>query len=175
MPELGDKPTEKYRLPDEQRYPEFGNQIDIRSVKVGAPFRVFDGMGTDWTVLQLGDPSDKVQNPEAPGSDRVDFSFKADGGAVTFCISVVPLWPATYDRSNRIAVSVDGCTPIVCENRFAEYDDSWKSQVMANRKEFVVSLPLDSSRSVHTLSLHIVDPGQIVQKITYRENATMVP
>ncbi len=172
MPELGDKPTGKYRLPDEQRYPEFGNQIDIRSVKVGAPFRVFDGMGTDWTVLQLGDPSDKVQNPEAPGSDRADFNFKADGGAVTFCISVVPLWPATYDRSNRIAVSVDGCTPIVCENRFVEYDDSWKSQVMANRKEFVVTLPLDSSRSVHTLSLHIVDPGQIVQKITYSGNAT---
>ena len=64
---------------------------------------------------------------------------------------------------------------MICENRFVEYGESWKSQVLENRKEFVVTLPLDSLRNTHTLSLHIVDPGQIVQKITYRENKTKRP
>ena len=170
MPELGDKPSDKYRLPDAQRYPEFENKIDIRSLKVDAPFRIFDGMGTDWTVLQLGEPMDKVQDPNAPESDKVDLGFKAEGESVTLCISVVPMWPTEYERSNRIGVSVDGCTPVICENKFAEYGESWKSQVLENRKEFVVTLPLDSLRDIHTLSLHIVDPGQIVQKITYTTN-----
>ena len=170
MPELGDKPSDKYRLPDAHRYPEFENKIDIRSLKVDAPFRIFDGMGTDWTVLQLGEPMDKVQDPNAPESDKVDLGFKAEGESVTLCISVVPMWPTEYERSNRIGVSVDGCTPVICENKFAEYGESWKSQVLENRKEFVVTLPLDSLRDIHTLSLHIVDPGQIVQKITYTTN-----
>ncbi len=172
MPELGDKPTDKYRLPDAQRYPEFENKIDIRNIKVDAPFRVFDGIGTDWTVLQLGNPMDKVQEPGISGNDKVDLEFEAEGKSVTLCISVVPVWPTGYERSNRMGVSVDGCTPVICENRFSEYGESWKSQVLENRKEFVVTLPLDSLRKAHTLSLHIVDPGQMVQKITYRVNET---
>lgn len=172
MPELGDKPTDKYRLPDAQRYPEFENKINIRNIKVDAPFRVFDGIGTDWTVLQLGNPMDKVQEPGISGNDKVDLEFEAEGKSVTLCISVVPVWPTGYERSNRMGVSVDGCTPVICENRFSEYGESWKSQVLENRKEFVVTLPLDSLHKAHTLSLHIVDPGQMVQKITYRVNET---
>lgn len=172
MPELGDKPTDKYRLPDAQRYPEFENKIDIRNIKVDAPFRVFDGIGTDWTVLQLGNPMDKVQEPGISENDKVDLEFEAEGKSVTLCISVVPVWPTGYERSNRMGVSVDGCTPVICENRFSEYGESWKSQVLENRKEFVVTLPLDSLHKAHTLSLHIVDPGQMVQKITYRVNET---
>lgn len=172
MPEQGDKPTDKYRLPDAQRYPEFENKINIRNIKVDAPFRVFDGIGTDWTVLQLGNPMDKVQEPGILGNDKVDLEFEAEGKSVTLCISVVPVWPIGYERSNRMGVSVDGCTPVICENRFSEYGESWKSQVLENRKEFVVTLPLDSLHKAHTLSLHIVDPGQMVQKITYRVNET---
>lgn len=41
-------------------------------------------------------------------------------------------------------------------------------QVLENRKEFVVTLPLDRSRREHTVSLSIIDPGQIIQKITFQ-------
>lgn len=172
MPELGDKPTDKYRLPDAQRYPEFENKIDLRNINVKAPFRVFDGMGTDWWVLQLGNPVNEVQSVPNQDGDKLDIDFMAEGESVTFCISVVPVWPTNTERSNRFAVSVDGCTPVICENSFVEYGESWKSQVLENRKDFVLTLPLDSLRERHTLSLHIVDPGQMVQKITYKVNKT---
>ena len=170
MPELGNTPTDKYRLPDAQRYPEFEKQIDLRHTKLEAPFRLVEGMGTDWHVLQMGNPMDEVQRADAPHGDRINYSFRANGGSVTFCLSVVPVWPVDTDRSNRIGISVDGCAPVICENRFTEYGESWKSQVLENRKEFVVTLPLDTLKQMHTLTLHVVDPGQLVQKITYREN-----
>ena len=78
------------------------------------------------------------------------------------------MWPVAYDRSNRIQVSVDGDEPVVCENVFKEWGPEWKLQVLENRKEFVLTLPLDTKRSEHVLTLSIVDPGQIIQKITYQ-------
>ena len=78
------------------------------------------------------------------------------------------MWPVAYDRSNRIAVSVDGGEPIVCENKFQEWSPEWKLQVLENRKEFVLTFPIDSTRSEHVITLSIIDPGQIVQKITYQ-------
>ena len=80
------------------------------------------------------------------------------------------MWPVAYDRSNRIKVSVDGGEAVICENKFKEWSPEWKLQVLENRKEFVMKLPLDQSRRDHVLTLSIVDPGQIIQKITYEES-----
>ena len=55
-----------------------------------------------------------------------------------------------------------------CENIFQEWGREWKIQVLENRKEFVLTLPLDQTRPSHTITLSIIDPGQIIQKITYQ-------
>ena len=86
---------------------------------------------------------------------------------IKLCISVVPMWPVTSNRSNRFKVSVDGGEAVVCENVFKEWGPEWKLQVLENRKEFVVTLPLDKNRQNHTITLSIIDPGQIIQKISY--------
>ncbi len=166
MPELGDKPTDKYRLPDAQRVTDFANRINLQDAKIKAPFRLISGMGTDWKVLQMGQPMEAAKKMD----EKINYSFLAEGSSVTFSLSVVPVWPKDMESSNRIGISVDGGKPVICENSFIEYSDSWKSQVMVNRKDFVVTLPIDSLRKRHTLSLHIVDPGQMVQKITYKTN-----
>ena len=166
MPEFSDKPTDAYRLPDVQRHPEFLNKIDLASLKVSEPFRLLKGIGTDWLSLQMGQPLDF----QTKGSIDIPLSSHLSPLTSHFsiCLSVVPMWPVAYDRSNRIAVSVDGGEPVICENKFKEWSAEWKLQVLENRKEFVVTLPLDTSRSEHVLTLTIVDPGQIVQKITYQ-------
>ena len=165
MPELGNKPTDAYRLPDAQRHPEFRHKIDLSTLTVKPPFRLLEGIGTDWLALQMGQPLDF--NTTGSIDIPLDSSLFTLHSSLNICLSVVPMWPVAYDRSNKIAVSVDGGKAVVCENIFKEWSPEWKLQVLENRKEFVVTLPLDTKRSNHVLTLSIVDPGQIVQKITY--------
>jgi len=167
MPVLVDAPTNRYRLPDNQRHPEFNNKIDLTNLALTEPFRLLDGIGTDWKALQMGQPLDF----ETGGSISIPIPaeyINSDAQTVTICVSVVPLWPVAYDRSNRFGVSVDGSEPVVCENKFQEWGREWKIQVLENRKEFVLTLPLDKIKGEHEITLSIIDPGQIIQKITVR-------
>ena len=167
MPKLSDSPTEAYRLPDGQRHPEFRHKIDLASLTVSEPFRLLDGIGTDWKALQLGQPLDL----NATGSLDILIpanTLSKNADSIAICISVVPMWPVATDRSNRFSVSVDHGKTMVCENIFKEWGPEWKLQVLENRKEFVLTLPLDTTREEHVISLSIVDPGQIIQKITYQ-------
>lgn len=170
MPELVKAPTTAYRLPRRQERMEYPNKLNLGRAKVKAPFRLIEGIGADWLSLQLGEPLDKVQNPTSLSSSHIDLTLDhpVDADSLTLCVSVVPFWPIASDRSNRLGVSVDGCQPVVCENRFEEWGWSWKLQVLENRRDFVVTLPVDRNVKRHTLSLIIGDPGQIVQKITYK-------
>ena len=172
MPELSDKPTDAYRLPANQLHPEFANKIDLSSLTVSEPFRLLEGIGTDWIALQMGQPLDfnttgSIDIPLTSHPSPLTSDLSPLPSTISLCISVVPMWPVAYDRSNRLQVSVDGGTPQLCENIFKEWGPEWKVQVLENRKEFVLTLPLDASRQEHYVTLSIVDPGQIVQKITY--------
>lgn len=165
MPDLVDAPTDAYRLPDEQLHPELSHKIDLSNINVTEPFRMLEGIGTDWKALQMGQPLDFSTS----GSVQIPIPNKfisQSQDSVSVCISVLPMWPVAYDRSNRFAVSVDNAEPVVCENIFKEWGAEWKVQVLENRKEFLLSFPLDKSQKEHTLTLSIVDPGQIIQKIT---------
>jgi hypothetical protein len=165
MPELVNEPTNAYRLPDAQRHPELRNKIDLKTLTVKPPFRLLEGIGTDWHALQMGQPLDF----KTTGSIDIPLpsAITHHPSSIKLCISVVPMWPVAYDRSNKIAVSIDGGKAVICENVFKEWGPEWKLQVLENRKEFVVTLPLDTNRNNHVLTLSIVDPGQIIQKITY--------
>jgi hypothetical protein len=171
MPELVTAPTNRFKLPAEQHYTTLPNLIPLHKVTAKYPFRVIEGMGAEWTVLQLGEPMDDVQNPESLSSQHInlDFETAADADSVSICISCVPVWPVSRDRSNRFGVSVDGSKPIVCENKFQEWSASWKRQVLENRRDFTIVFPLDKKRRNHTVSLIIGDPGQLIQRISFQE------
>jgi len=166
MPELSDAPTDAYRLPADQLHPEFLHKIDLAALSVEAPFRLLRGIGTDWKALQLGQPLELQTTGSLDIPIPTDL-LPADADSVSLCLSVVPMWPMNADRSNRFSVSVDGGKAHVCENKFTEWSHEWKIQVLENRKEFVLTLPLDKARSQHVITLAIVDPGQIIQKITF--------
>ena len=170
MPELVDAPTTKYQLPASQRRMVYARQLDLSKVKTQGPFRLVEGIGTDWLTLQMGQPLDSAQDPASLASDHIDLPFVVEAqseDSLRLCISVVPFWPIATDRSNRFGVSLDGCTPVVCENPIEEWSFPWKLQVLENRKDFTLTLPIDRTKKRHTLSLIIGDPGQMVQKITY--------
>ena len=167
MPELTDKPTDAFRLPDNQRHPELLHKLDLTSLKAQPPFRLLEGIGTDWKALQLGQPLDE----KAQGSMDIAIpigTLPNNADAIKLCISAVPMWPVATDRSNRFGVSVDGGKTVVCENIFKEWGREWKIQVLENRKDFLLTLPLSKNRREHIITLSILDPGQIIQKITYQ-------
>jgi hypothetical protein len=169
MPELVDEPTTRFRLPESQRRPDFEHRLNLKSVKAGGAFRLVEGIGTDWIALQLGQPHDAVQNPQSLSSEHIDMMFECEASdSVRLCISCVPFWPVSQQRSNRLGVSVDGCQPVVLENKIEEWSWPWKLQVLENRKDFVVTLPLSGKGRKHRLSLIIGDPGQMVQGISWK-------
>ena len=170
MPPLVSAPTDAHKLPADQLHPEYGNQIDLSKVKTRSPFRLIEGIGTNWFSLQMGEPLDPVQNPANLSSAHIDINFTAEqisGDSLSLCISTIPFWPVATDRSNRFGVSLDGSTPVVCENKFEEWSYPWKLQVLENRKDYLLTLPVERNRKQHVVTLIIGDPGQIVQKITY--------
>ena len=171
MPELVNEPTDRFKLPDFLTYPEFEKKIELFAADAEKPFRILEGIGTDWKVIQLGEPLDDVQDALSAASDHIDIEFTAsavESDEITLCISTVPMWPVYDGRSNSFGVSIDGCAPVKCENLIKEWDEPWKMQVSENRKDYIVTLPLDQSKRIHTLSFHIGDPGQMIQKVTYR-------
>ena len=170
MPRLVDAPTTEFRLPDDQRQIVFANALDLKKLTAKSPFRIINGIGTDWLSLQMGQPHDPVQNPASLTSAHIDIPLDAKtltGDSLRICISVVPFWPLAADRSNSFGVSLDRCEPAVCENPIEEWSYPWKLQVFENRKDFILSFPIDRTKSRHTLTLIIGDPGQMVQRITY--------
>ena len=170
MPTVSNKITTDYRLPDDQRYMTLRHKIDLSGVKAQTPFRLLEGIGTDWIALQMGQPLDEVQDPANNASQHIDLEIdghEVSGDSIKVIISAVPFWPVYEGRSNRFGVSVDGCQPIVCENRFTEWSHPWKLQVLENRKDFTLSFPIDRTKARHTLSLIIGDPGQMIQKISF--------
>lgn len=169
MPELVDSPTDAYSLPKQQLHTEFLNKIDLSSViknqsEAKKTFRILEGIGTDWIGLQMGEPLDE----NAKGSIDIPLRLDANTDSVTICISYLPMWPVSQDKSNRFIVSVDGSAPITAENKIVEWSMPWKIQVLENRKEFVHTFPINQTIKSHHITLTIADPGQIIQKITYK-------
>ena len=170
MPELVSRPTDAYQLPQSQQRTRYANKIDLSKVKARGAFRLLEGIGCDWIALQMGQPLDDAQEPSSLASQHIDIPFECskDGGnTLSLCLSVVPFWPITQDRSNRLGVSIDGSAPVVCENKFTEWSYPWKLQVLENRKDFVLSLPINRNKKHHKLTLIIGDPGQMVQEISF--------
>ena len=121
--------------------------VDLRS----AGEEMIEGIGYDWMSLEIKDLNFKLPSIEAD--------------SVTVHIWTIPFWPLYKGVSNRYSVSLDGGGETIVENRFVEYAESWKDQVLQNGYEAVLTFPLDRSASGHNLNLKEVDPGQIVQRI----------
>ena len=170
MPEIVSQPTDKFKLSQNQKYIQYQNHIDLKTLTLTEPFELIHGIGTDWVTLQLGKPFDKVGNPADINAQRIDIPIKINNEAdsLFIAISTVPMWPVDEKRSNAFGVSVDWEKPVVCENKIVEWSFDWKLQVLENRKDYLLAFPLDKNRSQHTISLIIGDPGQLIQKITYQ-------
>jgi hypothetical protein len=123
--------------------------------------RLIKGLGYDGHVLQLGNPSKPVDN-NMP--DFVEYSINAGSDTIDVVIYTVPFWPLYEGRPNRIGASVDGSPVQIFENKFKEYDRTWKDQVMRNGAVCRMRFAVDKHRDTNRLRIY-GDPGQMVQRI----------
>ena len=113
--------------------------------------QLVNGLGYDWQVMRLGE---------------VTYHFpKVDKDSVEVFFYTVPFWPLHAGLSNRVAVSVDGGEPQVFENKFKEYDVTWKNQVLRNGAPCRMRFAVDQKKSSHTVTFHAIDQGQMLQKV----------
>ena len=91
--------------------------------------RLIKGLGYDGHVLQFGDPT---KAPEGGKYESIEYRFHAPSDTVDIIIYAVPFWPLYEGKQNRIVVSINNQPKQVFENKFKEYDRTWKDQVMRN-------------------------------------------
>ena len=127
--------------------------------------RLVTGLGYDWQVVQLGSPTSHPSPLTSPPSS-VTYSFPAiPSDTVTVQLYTVPFWPLYAGRSNRVGVSVDGGAEQVFENKFKEYDRTWKDQVMRNGISCRLRFAVDRTKKSHTVTFQGIDPGQMLQQV----------
>jgi hypothetical protein len=119
---------------------------------------IVNGLGYDWKVVQLNSGSISYTLP-AVNTDTIDIEMYT-----------IPFWPVYKGKSNRVAVRIDGAQQQVFENRFKEYDRTWKDQVMRNGALCRLRFAVDRQLPSHTITISTVDPGQMVQRLSVIEN-----
>ena len=112
-------------------------------------------------MLQFGDPT---KAPEGGKYESIEYRFHAPSDTVDIIIYAVPFWPLYEGKPNRISVSIDNQPEQVFENKFKEYDRTWKDQVMRNGIMCRLRFAVDQRREVNFLRIQ-ADPGQMIQRI----------
>ena len=85
--------------------------------------------------------------------------------SISIVVYTVPFWPLYKGKSNAVSISIDGGSPQVFENRFKEYDRSWKDQVMRNGAVCRFRFAVDKSKASHTVRFVAKDGGQMLQRV----------
>ena len=150
-PLRGQKPKDCQVL-DLSKFRHQGRSEGVRLVK---------GLGYDGHVLQFGDPT---KAPEGGKYESTEYRFHAPSDSVDIIIYSVPFWPLYKGKPNRISVSIDNQPEQVFENKFKEYDRTWKDQVMCNGIMCRLRFAVDQQRETNCLRIQ-ADPGQMIQRI----------
>ena len=141
--------------------------VGCQAVDLGKPVstqdvKIVSGLGYDGKVVQFGNPQ---KAPKDGNQKSVTYEFTGpQRDSVDIVLYTVPFWPLYEGQPNRVGVSVDGSPVQVFENKFKEYDRTWKDQVMRNGAVSRLRFAVDNNRSSHQLRL-TGDPGQMVQRV----------
>lgn len=147
----------------EQRSMEGCCVVDIASpVYKSERINVIDGLGFDWSVVQLGedspgaDPSGAVAVYELP-------EISCDTIEVT--VYALPLFPLNDGCDTRYGVSVDSEDMITVSYHPVEWSSEWKANVLRNSTVNKFRFKIDPRKKTHTLKLHAIDAGQMIQRV----------
>jgi hypothetical protein len=141
-------------------------QIKNKVSKDGHSIRMIDGIGYDWSALQLGEAIEQSADPKNLDGTRVEYEFSGvTTDSVTVRVYSLPFWAINKGRSTRYGISVDGQPVFVSQNDHKEYSEPWKDRVLQNGVVTIAKFAVNKSLPSHTLTLTCGDPGMIIQRI----------
>ena len=175
------KSCQYYQKPEVKRFEEEGEQpvaltplrniqsqdcqvLDLKEIfhqRHTEGVRLINGLGYDGQVLQFGDPSKESKDGKY---ESVEYSFAALCDSVDIVIYTVPFWPLYKGKPNRVGISIDNGPVQIFDNKFKEYDRTWKDQVMRNGAVCRLRFAVNKHRETNLLHIY-ADPGQMVQRI----------
>ena len=137
--------------------------IDLtRPTSASSEIQVVRGIGYDGVAVHFGSPT---KEPSDRYAESVAYDFAvSQHDSIDVVLYTVPVWPLYKGKPNRIGVSIDESPKQIFENKFKEYDRTWKDQVMRNGVVCRMRFALDKNILRHTLHLS-ADPGQMVQRV----------
>ena len=136
--------------------------IDLTRPVGSSGISMVRGLGYDGVAVQFGDP---VKESLDGTARSVSYVFEGtQGDSVDIVLYTVPFWPLYEGKSNRVVVGIDNLPMQTFDNKFKEYDRTWKDQVMRNGAVCRLRFPVDKTKSRHNLILK-GDPGQMVQRV----------
>ena len=154
-PGAGEKPVALAPLRDLQ--PTGCCVIDLDCRVSDSGVKMVRGIGYDGKVVMFGDSQQY--------SPFVTYEFACPQcDSVDVVLYTVPFWPLYAGKTNRVSVSIDESPVQVFENKFKEYDRTWKDQVLRNGVACRLRFAIDKQRSTHQLRI-VGDPGQMVQRV----------
>lgn len=151
--------------PVEEQYRHEGCHVVDLAVplsKDGRSIRIIKGLGYDMQSVQLGEAR--------PGADVagecVTYSLPSmSRDSVEVTVYAFPFFPLNAMAGTQFGVSVDGGDMQTAEYRPIEWSHEWKTNVLRNSTENKFTFPIDPQRESHTVTLHAIDAGQIIQRI----------
>ena len=161
-PGAGEKPVPLVPLRGQK--PQGCCVIDLGSPVSTSDVAMLRGIGYDGQVVMLGNPVKEVKAGEEASANYEFVVAQPDVDSIDIVLYAVPVWPLYKGKRNRVSVSIDGSPVQVFENKFKEYDRTWKDQVMRNGIACRMRFALDRKQARHKLRI-LGDPGQMVQRV----------
>ncbi|MDE6153686.1 MAG: glycosyl hydrolase 115 family protein, partial [Muribaculaceae bacterium] len=151
--------------PVEEQYRHEGCHVVDLAVplsKDGRSIRIIKGLGYDMQSVQLGEAR--------PGADVAGESVTyllppMSRDSVEVTVYAFPFFPLNAMAGTQFGVSVDGGDMQTAEYRPIEWSHEWKTNVLRNSTENKFTFLIDPQRESHTVTLHAIDAGQIIQRI----------
>lgn len=135
---------------------EFHRKTEKGDVK----FQVIGGLGYSNACLQLGN----AQFDDGEGS-FVEYDFyTTKPGEIVVNTYMLPLFSKDKAHSTRYGVQVDDSILVEHKNDVPEYSNKWAANLIRNSAINKTTIVLEKP-GVHTLKIHSIDPGMIIQKI----------
>ena len=161
-PGAGEKPVPLVPLRGQK--PQGCCVIDLGSPVSTSDVAMLRGIGYDGQVVMLGNPVKEVKAGEEASANYEFVVAQPDVDSIDIVLYAVPVWPLYKGKHNRVSVSIDGSPVQVFENKFKEYDRTWKDQVMRSGIACRMRFALDRKQARHKLRI-LGDPGQMVQRV----------